>query len=94
MILKINFYSYEEEKTVNEWLNSKENISKTGHLLLEWWSNVSEFTSEQEEYKIVTAFITNHSEDFLDAIMAMHVLGINIERTINLALRGSEFEFE
>lgn len=89
-----NFYSYEEEKTVNEWLNSKENISKTGHLLLEWWGNVSEFTSEQEEYKIVTAFITNHSEDFLDAIMAMHVLGINIERTINLALRGSEFEFE
>lgn len=89
-----NFYKFEEEKVVDEWLYLHTEASKYDELVLAWWDKVSEFSKDREEYKRVVNYILNDSDTFLDVLMAMNVLGVNIEDTINMALMGEDFEFD
>ena len=62
--------------------------------MLTWWDNISDFPKDCEEHKKVINYILNDSDTFLDMLMAMNILGVNIENTINMALRGDDFEFD
>ena len=62
--------------------------------MLAWWDSVSDFSKDREEYKKVVNYILNDSDTFLDMLMAMNILGVNIENSINMALRGEDFEFD
>ena len=89
----IDTKNYEEEKQIKEWLNPKE-YSNVESLLINWWKVNSEFKENDIEYKKVLNIILEDSEKFLNALMAMFVLGVNITDTINMTLRGNEFEID
>lgn len=89
-----DFYKFEEEKLIDEWLYLHTEERKYDDLLLAWWDSVSDFSKDREEYKKVVNYILNDSDTFLDMLMAMNILGVNIEDSINMALRGEDFEFD
>lgn len=89
----IDTKNYEEEKQIKEWLNPKE-YSNVESLLINWWKVNSEFKEDDIEYKKVLNIILEDSEKFLNALMAMFTLGVNITDTINMTLRGNEFELD
>lgn len=84
----------EEEKLIDEWLYLHTDEHEYDDLLLTWWDNISDFPKDCEEHKKVINYILNDSDTFLDMLMAMNILGVNIENTINMALRGDDFEFD
>lgn len=89
-----DFYKFEEEKLIDEWLYLHTEGRRYDDLLLAWWDSVSDFSKDREEYKKVVNYILNDSDTFLDMLMAMNILGVNIENSINMALRGEDFEFD
>ena len=84
----------EEEKLIDEWLYLHTDEHEYDDLLLTWWDNISDFSKDCEEHKKVINYILNDSDTFLDMLMAMNILGVNIENTINIALIVDDFEFD
>ena len=86
------FYGFEERAYIEEWLNF--GIGKNENILLNWWKSVSDFKENTNEFNKVKNYILSNMNDFLEALMAMYTLGINISRSINISLMGENNDFE
>lgn len=86
------FYDFEEHAYIEEWLNF--GIGKNENILLNWWKSISDFKENTNEFNKVKNYILSNMDDFLEALMAMYTLGINISRSINISLMGENNDFE
>lgn len=86
------FYGFEERAYIEKWLNF--GIGKNENILLNWWKSVSDFKENTNEFNKVKNYILSNMDDFLEALMAMYTLGINISRSINISLMGENNDFE
>ena len=86
------FYGFEERAYIEEWLNF--GIGKNENILLNWWKSVSDFKENTNEFNKVKNYILSNMDAFLEALMAMYTLGINISRSINISLMGENNDFE
>ena len=62
--------------------------------MLNWWKSVSDFKENTNEFNKVKNYILSNMDNFLEALMAMYTLGINISRSINISLMGENNDFE
>lgn len=90
----INESKYDDDKNLVEWLYGENSAQGNQNILLNWCHSVCSFAKDSEEMMIVEDYIINDYDKFLEALMAMYVLGVNIENSIDLALRGDNYEFE